>query len=362
VVTELSDLISRCHSNPAPLSDWEAKFVEEVLRRSQPPSPRQIAILERIANRIAPSEIALMLAERMEDLALALQGDPPTYRHGNQIRYGNHLSLAIEVKGQKRGTWCAHDDDRKGGDALGLVAYLRGQGQADAVQWAKRFLGVGDGEPLPEVSRRRDLSPEPTPRDTKPIARQIWNEARPPEGTLVQAYLRSRGLSLPPSPVLRFHPSCARGKERLPAMVALMTDSVTAEPVGVHRTFLRPDGNGKAAEPAKLMLGGSGVIRLSPDDEVTTGLGLAEGIETALSIIQTGWAPVWAAGNAGAISAFQVLPGIECLTIFADHDANGVGTKAARACAERWVAAGREVIMRVPPAGLDWNDVVRRAA
>jgi hypothetical protein len=360
-VSELSTLISRCRGNPAPLSDWEQQFLDEAADWRRPPSPKQIAILERIANRISPSELALMLAERIEDVAMALQGDPPTYSHGNQIRYGNHLSLAIEVKGQKRGTWCAHDDNRKGGDALGLVAYLRGQGPADAVQWAKRFLGIGDGEPLP-TAPPRPMKLEPAPKPTLPLARAMWGEGVPAAGTLVETYLRSRGLSLPPSPVLRFHPSCARGNERLPAMVALMTDPVTTEPVGAHRTFLRPDGSGKAAGQAKMMLGGSGLIRLAPNEEVTTGLGLAEGIETALSIMQTGWSPVWAAGNAGSISAFPVLPGIEALTIFADHDENGVGTKAARACAERWAAAGREVVVRIPPAGADWNGVVRSAA
>jgi len=147
-------------------------------------------------------------------------------------------------------------------------------------------------------------------------------------------------------------------------MVALMTDPVTAEPCGVHRTFLRLDGSGKADGQAKMMLGGAGVIRLVPDDEVTIGLGLAEGIETALSVMQeAGWSPVWACGSAGAISTFPVLPGIECLTIFADADANGAGIKAARACAARWTEGGREVIVRYPRAGgMDWNDVARGAA
>jgi hypothetical protein len=359
----VAELVARCHSNPAPLSAWERKFLDEAAEWDRPPSPRQLATMERIANRIAPSEIALMLAERMEDVAMALQGDPPTYRHGNQIRYGTHFSLSIEVRGQKRGTWCAHDDDKKGGDALGLVAYLRGQGAADAVQWAKRFLGIGDGEPLPPVLPRA-ARPEPEAKPTLPLARTMWAEATSAAGTLVERYLQSRGLTLPLSPVLRFHPACARGKERLPAMVALMTDPATAEPVGVHRTFLRPDGLGKAEGQAKMMLGGSGVVRLSPDDEVTIGLGLAEGIETALSVMQeAGWSPVWACGSAGAISTFPALPGIEALTIFADADANGAGIKAAGACAARWAEAGREVIVHYPRAGgMDWNDVARGAA
>ena len=357
-MTELADLIARCHSNPAPLSPWEADFLSKAADWRHPLSARQIATLERIANRIAPLEIALMLAEQMEDVAFALQGDPPTYRHGNQVRYGNRFSMAIEVKGNKRGTWCAHDDDRKGGDALGLVAYIRGQGQADAIQWAKSFLGIGDGEPI-RAPVYRAPSSAPEPKSTLPLARAIWAEAVPAIGTLVERYLASRGLTLPPRAPLRFHSACPRGKERLPAMVALMTDPVTATPVGIHRTYLRPDGHGKADGDPKKMLGGSGVIRLSPDDEVTIGLGLTEGIETALSVMQVGWSPVWAATSAGGISTFPVLPGIECLTIFADADE--AGTKAGKACAERWVREGREVTIHRPPAGRDWNDIARAA-
>jgi putative DNA primase/helicase len=110
------------------------------------------------------------------------------------------------------------------------------------------------------------------------------------------------------------------------------------------------------------MLGGGGVIRLAPDEDVTIGLGVTEGIENALTIMNRGWSPVWAAGSAGAISTFPVLAGIESLTIFADADENGAGIKAARACGTMWAAAGRQVDVHYPPAGTDGNDVSRRAA
>ncbi|MGH9549628.1 MAG: toprim domain-containing protein, partial [Terriglobales bacterium] len=82
-----------------------------------------------------------------------------------------------------------------------------------------------------------------------------------------------------------------------------------------------------------------GVVRLSPDEDIALGLGIAEGIEDALAVLISGWAPGWAATCAGAIERFPVLPGIEALTIFADNDKAGIA--AAKACAERW--HGREV-------------------
>ena len=194
------------------------------------------------------------------------------------------------------------------------------------------------------------------------LALNIWQQCQAAVGSPAETYLHSRGLRLHPDMSVRFHPACPRGKaERLPAMVALMTDAVTCEPCGIHRTYLKPDGSGKAEiEPAKMMLGRAtgAVVRLSPDDAVTTGLGIVEGIENGLSILSFGWAPVWAALSANGIRDFPVLNGVEALTIFADHD--DAGLKAARACAARWAGAGKEVIVRKPAkAGADWNDVAR---
>jgi hypothetical protein len=320
-----------------------------------------MATLQRIADRVAPSDIARVLAERVEDLALSLKGEKPSYRHGNEIRYGARMSLSIVVRGNDRGAWFDHEAG-VGGDALGLVAHLRQQGHADAIGWARRYLGIGKGEPPIKSSNcGLEAQPAPEPKKTLDFARRVWREAIPAAGTLAETYLASRGLTLPARKVLRFHPACRRETERLPAMIALMQDPATGEPCGVHRTFLRHDGQGKAPGQAKMMLGGAGVVRLSPDSEVTTGLGLSEGIETGLSIIQVGqWSPVWAAGNAGAIAAFPVLRGVEALTIFADGDK--AGTKAATTCAERWRGEGREVTVRAAPAGLDWNDIARRRA
>ena len=72
-----------------------------------------------------------------------------------------------------------------------------------------------------------------------------------------------------------------------------------------------------------------------------------------------GWAPVWAAGSAGNIEAFPILPGIEALTVFADQGARGI--EAAARCAGRWRAEGREARVVAPRGAGDWNDVLRGA-
>jgi hypothetical protein len=231
----------------------------------------------------------------------------------------------------------------------------------EALDWlrAHRFL-----EAAPERApsrytepKRATCSPENEETKTLDLARRIWNETVPAQGTVVEAYLHSRGLSLPSRAPLRFHPSCPRGSERLPAMIALMTSPETGGPCGVHRTFLRDDGSGKADGTTKMMLDAAGVIRLSPDDEATIGLGITEGIETSIALlIIAGWAPIWAAASAGGLAKFPVLASIESIASFADRDDGGAGLRAATACAERWRAASREARIKLPKSGKDFLD------
>jgi hypothetical protein len=144
-------------------------------------------------------------------------------------------------------------------------------------------------------------------------------------------------------------------------MIALMTDAVTGEACGLHRTFLLGDGSRKALGPnSRKMLGKAGIIRLSPDDEVELGLGICEGIETGLSLLAAGWAPIWACGSLIGVRSFPILSGIEAITIFSDPQANEI--EAARDCARRWAADGREAAVRIPGPGGDWNDALGRAA
>jgi hypothetical protein len=205
-------------------------------------------------------------------------------------------------------------------------------------------------------------------------AMTLWEEGVQPGGTLVDRYLRHRQIRLPTleADSLRFHPLCPFRLEdgttvRLPAMLTLMRDIRTNDPKGVHRTALKADGIGKSELPglgnAKKMLGvaKNAVIKLTADDSVVDGLGIAEGVETALTLLCADWSPVWACGTAGAIERFPVLPGIECLTIFADADRPGMA--AAEKCQEQWNAAGLECrILAAPDAGSDWNDMVRGKA
>lgn len=197
-------------------------------------------------------------------------------------------------------------------------------------------------------------------------ARRLIRIGSPIINTPAHAYLRGRGIDtatlnrLAPGALLFIRDTWHWPTQtRRPVMIGRIVNIQTNEIQGAHQTFLTPNGDGKAdVEHQRLYLGpkAGGCIKLTEDSEVTTGLAVAEGIETALSGMMAGY-PTWALLDAGNLAAFPVLNGIESLTILADNDENGRGQEAAESCARRWHEAGREVRVAVPAlAGSDWND------
>jgi putative DNA primase/helicase len=200
-------------------------------------------------------------------------------------------------------------------------------------------------------------------------ALDIWRNADELRGTPAWTYLDRRGVELAALPdrigdALRWHGSCPWGRERHPCIVALWTDTFSGAPRAVHRRPLTRSGDAIAHWRAFGPSAGC-VIRLWPDDLVTHGLTIGEGIETVLaaatSIAHRGTllAPAWGAGDASHVAALPVLAGIEALTILVDHDVSG--ERAAAECVRRWTAAGLEVTRLTPRAlGADMADLVKR--
>lgn len=197
------------------------------------------------------------------------------------------------------------------------------------------------------------------------IARLLWQRSRSPAGTLVEVYLRHRGITGPLPPTLRFLPDAFHSTTglRLPVMIAAVTIEPALQVVAVHRTYLSADGAGKAAvSPNKTMLGpvSGAAVHLASAGKV---LALAEGIETALSVQAATGLPTWAALSASGIEML-VLPDLPLaaeVQIYADHDLNGRGQGAAELAANRLLAEGRKIRIILPPEpGTDFNDVLRQ--
>jgi hypothetical protein len=139
-----------------------------------------------------------------------------------------------------------------------------------------------------------------------------------------------------------------------PALLALLRNVRTGEPVGIINVYLQPDGRDRLRDrKAKTVWGraGGAAVMLSGFDEPTHGLTVCEGVETGIALLADGLSPVWALGGAGNLASFPVFAGIEALTIAADADSPG--QQAADTAAARWRRAGAEVRIAAPPAG-DW--------
>jgi putative DNA primase/helicase len=201
-------------------------------------------------------------------------------------------------------------------------------------------LGITASSPRPSLKNQSSAPRTNNLSERIASALRLWRESAPLPGTLGMVYfVVHRRLAIDElgdvSHVLRWH-----GAQR--CVVALMTSPNAAEPCGVHRTFLNSDGTKRDRK----MWGKQGVVCLSPNDAVTAGLGISEGIEDGLAVLLSGWGPVWAATSAGAVERFPILSGIEALTVFADADTAGM--KAATACVARWRKNGRNAVITSP--------------
>lgn len=226
--------------------------------------------------------------------------------------------------------------------------------------------------PTATAGERRSFRAEPAREalksqgiaDHSAAAHRIWGEARDPAGTPVEAYLARRDLVLPAEPgeVVRYHPACPFAGSRTPAMVALVRNIRTDAPQAIHRTALSLEGGKiRVAGRDRAALGplAGGAVKLTPDAEVATCLGIGEGIESTLSLSgvpEYRGSPVWALLNTAGLAGFLPLPGIECLWIAVDHDP--AGEKAASTCAGRWRFGGSEVfLVKATEPGSDLNDL-----
>jgi hypothetical protein len=188
----------------------------------------------------------------------------------------------------------------------------------------------------------------------------VWRECRTLSGIALD-YLQARHCLIPPTDGdLRWHRDLKHPSGHIgPALVGLVTCAQTNEPISLHRTWVQPNGKKSSVDPPRLLLKdhrkSGGVIRLWPDESVTSCLSIAEGIETALCAAH-GATPIWSCIDAGNMAKFPQLLGIDSLIIFADHD--DAGLSAARACASRWARFSQVTLVQPETPGTDFADLV----
>ena len=238
-------------------------------------------------------------------------------------------------------------------DSCGLIDFK------DVADEARTFLSMPQPEPAPAHPRQA-----PAPHGSPEAARRLFGMSQPITGTLVQSYLRERGITdLRGTGNLRFHPRCYyrpdehSPTETWPAMIAAVTD-LAGKITGAHRTWLAPDGSDKAPidTPRKAMgdLLGNAVRIGAPGSVMAAG----EGIETMLSLRQVlpdmATAPALSAAHLAAILFPATL---RRLYIVRDDDPAGDGAR--DILIERANAKGIEAIPLSPAFG-DFNEDLRR--
>jgi hypothetical protein len=194
-----------------------------------------------------------------------------------------------------------------------------------------------DPKQLALMMREADKAKVERDNKMRRTAKYLWSGSIPIQGTPAEAYLRGvRRIICPLPATLRFLP--ANGPHA-PAMVAPFGIPDEPEPGrldvnhmmihGIHLTRLKPDGSGKAdieGEPDKIFIGSAPGLPLvlAPANDLG-GLGIAEGIEDALSLHQTTGLGAWAAGAANRLPALaRAVPRyVECVNILVDDNEPG---------------------------------------
>lgn len=193
----------------------------------------------------------------------------------------------------------------------------------------------------------------------KKLARALWKKAVDAKGTPAEVYLRERGITIDIPPTIRYLPDAKHSPTGLllPCMVAQVATWPERKIVGVHRTFLTADGTRKAGVSQNRMMLGcirGGAVRLAP---AAPKVAVAEGIETALSVMQESGLSVWAGLSAGGLESMTLPPLVEEVVICGDND--DAGRRAAKLADARWRGQGRTVRLAFPPGeGEDFNDLL----
>ncbi len=256
---------------------------------------------------------------------------------------------------------------RKGQNGLTLADGRNGRLVLDCKKSACGFLdilaavGLRSGDyrpPDPAILAQREAEQRADAAKRAAQAKRLWQEAQPIAGTLAETYLRGRGIRCDLPPTLRFHPATWHGPtaKRYPALVAAVQGSGLP---AAHRTYLRPDGSGKAdIDPPKAMLGATagGAVRLA---DGPSRLVVGEGIESTLSLacgLLDGPATLWAGLSTSGLRGLRLPSQPGRLTIACDGDTPG--RDAANALAERAHALGWQVGICDAGTGADFNDIL----
>ena len=317
----------------------------------------------------SPHDLARRLAERAEAVCRHYLSNGR--RHGSYWRVGDvrnapGRSMFVRLRETPKGPPGKWTDGATGehGDLLDIIREALGLVDfKDVAEEARRFLAFPHPDP---PTPKRGVTPAPS--GSPEASRRLFAIAQPIVGTLVETYLRNRGITvLHGTGSLRSHPRCYyrpdehAPTETWPAMIAAVTD-LTGTLTGVHRTWLDPRGFSEATlgrapiDTPRRALGDllGHAVRFDTPGEV---MAAGEGIETVLSLRSVLPNMAMAAAlSAAHLATIRFPDTLQRLYIVRDNDP--AGDAARDSLIERANAAGIEAIVLSPRLG-DFNEDLR---
>lgn len=256
-----------------------------------------------------------------------------------------------------------------GGDAITFLMKIEGMTFRQAIETLS-------GNAFPTISEeeraKRKAEDDRVTAERLAIGRSIWARAVPAADTPAEVYARSRGITMPLPPTVRFvmtprwrNTETGEVGRDHPAMACALQNAEGAV-VGVQCVFLENGGKRKfertyedgTKAKAKLTWGlivGS-ALRLGP---VTNHVTLCEGPEDGLSLSQE--LPnrtIWVACGTALMPRVNFPAGVERITLAGDN--GDAGRAAVEASAGAYFEQGYAVDQVFPNAAFkDWNDQLR---
>ena len=242
------------------------------------------------------------------------------------------------------------------GDGVKLVMVRNCYEFREAAKMIEELIGSAHSDPV---------KPKRGPDESRETMNRLWRSGKPLEASSAAArYLTSRTGSMPSCRDLRaaarmsYHVGAGIRPDYYSGLIAMIRDAV-GDPVNLHRTYLDAQGRKAAVEKQKLVMWGADLppgcaIRLT---SVAEEMGVAEGIETALSASAMFDLPVWSAINADILSKWSPPAEVKRVVVFGDNDVGCAGQAAAFSLAKRLKAKGLNAEVCIPSReGADWND------
>ncbi len=263
--------------------------------------------------------------------------EKPKKHHPCPVHGGNDGFRLFGDYEQKGGGICNTCGPKAGG--ISLIMWANNWTFVETLNAVAGVIGVTEETELQPNPHEQKRSKTPDPEESEKVRerlRKMWNECvqvSDKDAEPLRLYMLRRRLeyrNLPKS--IRFHPSLSyfddEGKKvgEFPAMVCSIFDR-EGKPITLLRTYLTADGlRPKGLRPKKVMpvppdaalMGGS--VWLSEKCVSTPVVAVTEGIETGIAVQLATGIPVFAACSAGGMKAWEPLPGVRRVLVYADKD------------------------------------------